>query len=90
MYPLKVVVPMMVIIDICASLYVGRKSSGDANIQELKWLFPFSLVGMVLGIFLLVKAPSEPLLLILGIFAVMNGVRVLVQRNVDSRDPIDK
>ena len=89
-YPLKVVVPMMVIIDICASLYIGRKSSGDANIQELKWLFPFSLVGMVLGIFLLVKAPSEPLLLILGIFAAINGVRVLVQRNVESRDPINR
>ena len=90
MYPLKVVVPVMVIIDICASLYVGRKSSGDANIEELRWLFPFSLIGMVLGIILLVKAPSEPLLLILGIFAAINGVRVLVQRNVESRKPIDK
>ncbi|WP_397390074.1 sulfite exporter TauE/SafE family protein [Polynucleobacter sp.] len=90
MYPLKVVVPMMVIIDICASLYVGRKSSGDANIQELKWLFPFSLIGMVLGIFLLVRAPSEPLLLILGIFASINGVRVLVRRNVEARNPIGK
>lgn len=90
MYPLKVVVPMMVIIDICASLYVGRKSSGDANIQELKWLFPFSLMGMVLGIFLLVQAPSEPLLLILGLFAAINGVRVLVQRNVEASDPISK
>jgi uncharacterized membrane protein YfcA len=89
-YPLKVVVPMMVIIDICASLYIGRKSSGEANIQELKWLFPFSLMGMVLGIFLLVQAPSEPLLLILGFFAAINGTRVLVQRNVEFRDPISK
>lgn len=90
MYPLKVVVPMMVLIDICASLYVGRKSSGDANIQELKWLFPFSLMGMVLGIFLLIEAPSEPLLLILGLFAAINGVRVLAQRNVEAHDPISK
>jgi uncharacterized membrane protein YfcA len=45
---------------------------------------------MVLGIFLLIKAPSEPLLLILGIFAAINGVRVLVQRNVESRDPINR
>jgi len=90
LYPLKVVVPMMVIIDICASLYVGRKSSSDANIQELKWLFPFSLIGMVLGIFLLIRAPSEPLLLILGTFAAINGIRVLVQRNVESQDPINK
>jgi uncharacterized membrane protein YfcA len=90
MYPLKVVVPLMVIIDICASLYVGRKSSSDANIQELKWLFPFSLMGMILGIILLIHAPSEPLLFILGAFAAINGVRVLIQRNVDLHDPISK
>lgn len=89
-YPLKVVVAMMVIIDICASLYIGKKSSSDANFQELKWLFPFSLMGMVLGIYLLVQAPSEPLLLILGLFAAINGVRVLVQRNVESSNPISK
>ncbi|OHC10390.1 MAG: hypothetical protein A2X74_00660 [Polynucleobacter sp. GWA2_45_21] len=90
MYPLKVVVPMMVLVDIFASLYVGRKSSGDADMQELKWLFPFSVLGMFLGIFLLVKSPSEPLLLILGLFAAVNGMRVLIQRNVEIRDPISK
>jgi uncharacterized membrane protein YfcA len=47
-------------------------------------------MGMVLGIFLLVQAPSEPLLLILGLFAAINGTRVLVQRNVEFRDPISK
>ena len=90
MYPLKVVVPMMVIIDICASLYVGRKSYGDANFKELKWLFPFSLIGTVLGIVLLIKAPSEPLLLTLGCFAAANGARVLWQRNNEACDPINK
>ena len=79
MYPLKTVVPMMVIVDICASLYVGRKSSQDAKLKELTWLFPFSLIGMILGVVLLVKAPSEPLLIILGCFAALNGARVLWQ-----------
>lgn len=90
MYPLKTVVPMMVIIDICASLYVGKKSSKDANLKELKWLFPFSLIGMVLGIVLLVKAPSEPLLITLGCFAALNGARVLWQRNREMIQPISK
>lgn len=90
MYPLKSVVPMMVIIDLFASLYVGKKSSKDANLKELKWLFPFTLLGMVLGIFLLVSAPSEPLLIALGCFALINGARVLWQRNSEIRDPIDK
>ena len=90
MYPLKSVVPMMVIIDICGSLYVGRKSSQDANLKELKWLFPFTLLGMILGIVLLIKAPSEPLLVILGCFAALNGARVLWQRNSEMREPINK
>jgi hypothetical protein len=90
MYPLKLVVPMMVAIDICAAMYVGKKSSQDADLKELKWLFPFSLIGMILGIVLLVKAPSEPLLITLGCFAVINGARVLWQRNSDMGDPINK
>jgi hypothetical protein len=90
MYPLKSVVPMMVIVDICASLYVGSKSSQDADFKELKWLFPFSLIGMILGIYLLVKAPSEPLLITLGCFAAINGARVLWQRNTEMREPISK
>jgi hypothetical protein len=90
MYPLKSVVPMMVIIDICGSLYVGSKSSQDANLKELKWLFPFTLLGMILGIVLLVEAPSEPLLIILGCFAALNGARVLWQRNSEMHEPINK
>jgi len=90
MYPLKSVVPMMVIIDLCASLYVGRKSSQDANLKELKWLFPFTLIGMILGIIFLLRAPSEPLLITLGCFAVINGARVLWQRNSEMGDPINK
>jgi len=90
MYPLKSVVPVMVIINICGSLYVGRKSSQDANLKELKWLFPFTLLGMILGIVLLIKAPSEPLLIILGCFAALNGARVLWQRNSEMREPINK
>lgn len=90
MYPLKSVVPMMVIIDLFASLYVGKKSYQDANLKELKWLFPFTLLGMVLGIFLLVTAPSEPLLITLGCFALINGARVLWQRNSEILDPINK
>lgn len=72
---------MMVIMDICASLYLGRKVSGDAQKQELLWLFPFTLIGMALGITLLIQSPSEPLLLTLGLFAAFNGVRIFFQRN---------
>jgi uncharacterized membrane protein YfcA len=76
--------------DICASLYLGRKSSNEADKKELLWLFPFSLVGMVIGITLLLNAPSEPLLIVLGIFAGANGLRVLTKKKVELRTPISK
>ena len=89
-YPLTTVVPMMVLMDICASLYLGRKSSSEVDKKELLWLFPFSLVGMVIGITLLINAPSEPLLIVLGIFAGANGLRVLMKKKVELRTPISK
>jgi uncharacterized membrane protein YfcA len=90
LYPLTTVVPMMVIMDICASLYLGRKISGDANKQELIWLVPFTLIGMALGIVLLVKSPSEPLLLALGIFAAGNGIRILMQKSSSTHTVINR
>jgi uncharacterized membrane protein YfcA len=76
--------------DICASFYLGRKSSNEADKKELLWLFPFTVVGMVIGITLLINAPSEPLLIILGIFAGANGIRVLTKKKVELRTPISK
>ena len=90
LFPLTTVVPMMVLMDICASLYLGRKSSNEADKKELLWLFPFTVVGMVIGITLLINAPSEPLLIILGIFAGANGIRVLTKKKVELRTPISK
>jgi len=90
LYPLTTVVPMMVIMDICASLYLGRKVSGDAEKRELLWLFPFTLIGMAFGITLLIQSPSEPLLLTLGLFAAFNGLRILFQRNTKAHVAIHR
>lgn len=89
-YPLKSVVPMMVMIDICGSLYLGRKNFSNAHIKELKWLLPFTLIGIVVGGLLLLQAPSAPLLIALGVFAVFNGARVLWQRNSELYQAINR
>ena len=81
---------MMVMIDICGSFYLGKKSFSNANIQELKWLFPFTLIGIVIGGVLLLNAPSAPLLITLGIFAALNGLRVLWHRNRELQQAINK
>ena len=89
-YPLKSVIPMMVIIDICGALYLGQKSSSTANMKELKWLFPFTLIGIVIGGLLLLNAPSSPLLITLGLFAAINGARILWQKNRELNQAINK
>lgn len=81
---------MMVIIDICGSLYLGKKNSSNADIKELKWLLPFTLIGIVVGGLVLLQAPSAPLLIALGVFAALNGARVLWQRNHDLHKVINK
>ena len=81
---------MMVMIDICGSLYLGNKNSSNANMKELKWLFPFTLIGIVVGGLVLLQAPSAPLLITLGVFAAFNGARVLWQRNSELHKVINK
>jgi uncharacterized membrane protein YfcA len=78
-FPLQIVVPLMVILDLCAAFYLGGKSYQEADKKELTWLFPFTLVGMVIGITLLLNAPQKPLLVLLGMFAAGNGIRVLTR-----------
>lgn len=86
-FPLQVVVPIMVILDLCAAFYLGTKSFDAADKRELSWLLPFSFIGMVIGITLLLKAPPEPLLIILGAFAAFNGIRVLTKKNPPPSKP---
>ncbi len=81
LYPLQTVVPLIVVLDLCASFYQGKKSFNQANFKELYWLAPFTFIGMAIGVTLLLDAPKSPLLITLGIFAGLNGVRILVNRN---------
>jgi uncharacterized membrane protein YfcA len=77
-------------IDICGSFYLGKKNSSNVDMKELKWLFPFTLIGIVVGGLALLQAPSAPLLITLGVFAAFNGARVLWQRNRELHKVINK
>src|ERR1035437_1621312 len=68
LFPLRFAVPMMLIFDVCATLLLGLKNRRAVDRRELLRLIPFMLVGMVLGVTLLVKAPERALLFLLGTF----------------------
>ena len=72
-FPLDFVLPMVVLLDVAAALALGRRFSREADKSELKWLAPFSLVGAVLGVTLLVMLPRDATLIALGIFLLIYG-----------------
>ena len=65
--PLTMVVPMMVVFDLCAGLLLGGRNFASVNRRELFRLLPFMLAGIVMGASLLLSAPERPLLLTLGV-----------------------
>ncbi|MBZ0091974.1 MAG: sulfite exporter TauE/SafE family protein [Sulfuricellaceae bacterium] len=73
--PLPFVVPMVLVLDFSASLSLVRSVRRNIRWDELKYLFPFSIIGVALGVFMLIHMPREPLLAGLGIFVIVFGLR---------------
>ncbi len=78
-FPLEFVLPMAVLLDVSAALALGTRFSRAADKSELKWLTPFSLVGAVLGVTLLVTLPRDATLIALGLFLLAYGAYSLHQ-----------
>lgn len=73
--PLQFVVPFILLLDFTASVVMGRNARHQVNWKEIRPLLPFSLIGVVLGVVLLINLPKEPLLTGLGLFVMAFGVR---------------
>ncbi|MDO9189603.1 MAG: sulfite exporter TauE/SafE family protein [Sulfurimicrobium sp.] len=73
--PLQFVVPFILLLDFTASVAMGHNSKQHVNWKEIRPLLPFSLIGVVLGVVLLINLPKEPLLTGLGIFVMAFGIR---------------
>ena len=76
-FALEFVLPLCVLLDVLASLALGRRFSRDADLTELKWMAPFSLVGAVLGVTLLVILPRNATLTAFGVLLVMYAIYAL-------------
>jgi len=77
--PLQEAVPQIVFLDLITGFLMGQKNFNVIDKNELKWLMPFVLVGMVIGVTLLIRAPAEILLGVLAIFTLYSGVNGLRQ-----------
>lgn len=72
--PVSYLVPLMVLLDMSAALFIGTSGRQHVSRDELKYLLPFVFVGFVLGVTLLVKVPQDWLKTSLGLFTVVVGV----------------
>ncbi|APZ44640.1 hypothetical protein BW247_09405 [Acidihalobacter ferrooxydans] len=68
MFPIKLVVPMVLLLDIVGSILLSGYDFKHIRWPELSWLLPGSLVGMVFGAWLLYSTPAQHLTLFLGFF----------------------
>ena len=74
-HPLQFAVPLVLALDFTASLILGGTNSQKADWGEIKILLPSGLIGACIGAFALLKLPSTPVLVTLGVFTMVVGFR---------------
>lgn len=82
--PLKLAVPLLLLLDFLATLATLRIDRTLVDKGEIRWLVPFGVVGVVTGALLLVRLPASYLLGGLGLVIVFFGIRTLLNPQGDS------
>ena len=75
--PLTFVVPMVLVLDLVASIVLSRHMRLKVRWDEISLLLPMTIMGMLIGAVLLVNLPREPLLVGLGLFVIFFSLRYL-------------
>lgn len=75
--PLTQAVPTVMLLDLAASLWLGRTEREQVQWQEVRTLIGPTLLGLLLGTTLLVSAPQTLILTTLGGYILLAGVRNL-------------
>lgn len=86
--PLTFVVPLILMVDFAGSIALSYHVHLQVRWSEIRPLLPTSIVGMLVGAVLLVNLPREPLLVGLGLFVIIFGLRYVF--NVHSEKPISR
>jgi uncharacterized membrane protein YfcA len=86
--PLTFVVPMLLVLDFVASIVLSSHTHLQVRWDEIRFLLPTSIIGILIGSFMLISLPREPLLVSLGLFVIFFGLRYVF--NVHSEKPISR
>lgn len=77
-WPLTFVVPLVLLTDFTASLILGGRNFDKVAWPEIRRLLPPGLIGVLIGAWLLVSLPREPLLMVLGSLVILYALRNLL------------
>ena len=88
MLPLTFVVPLVLVVDFVASIALIHHTRLQVRWDEIRSLIPTTVMGTLIGVFLLVSLPREPLIIGLALFVIFFGLRYVF--NVHSEKPISK
>jgi len=80
LFPLKFVVPVVVLLDATASYAQGFRLRRELNKRDVLPLLPFLVAGMLAGVSILVSVPGKFLLPALGIFVAVFGTYYALKR----------
>ncbi len=80
LFPLKFAVSLLMLLDLAVAAFFGSRMRREVRVDEIRWLLPFMLGGMLLGLTALIRAPEEPLLLTLGSFVLAYAAWGLLRR----------
>lgn len=84
-YPVPFVLALACILDLSSSVLLGWRRRRQADKAELTWVLPFSLVGAVAGVTLLVNLPRTVIVIAIGLFIAVYGVYGLVAPAITRR-----
>lgn len=73
--PLQFLVPLIMTLDFVASFVLGGVNTRQTDWSEIRRLLPFGIIGASFGVFALLRFPSPPILVSLGIFTMYFGAR---------------
>jgi len=79
-FPVKEVVPVVLLLDLLGSILLGAYDFHEMQWRELSWLIPGSIVGLVIGAFVLADTNAQSLTRFLGIFILSYIVYALIAR----------
>lgn len=73
--PLQFAIPLVLALDFTASMALGGINRKMVDWGEIKVLLPAGMVGAAIGAFALLKLPTTPILVTLGVFTMFFGFR---------------